>query len=101
MIRIVVQNDVAEQIRQSDGQIELVDLHGRCVGIVCRPPTEQEIQFAKGRVGSQGPTFTVDELIAKVEAFYSSSSKSSYSISKTSRQSASEKEGAYASNKGP
>ena len=68
MIRIVVQNDVAEQIRQADGQIELVDDQGRRVAVVRRPPTEQEIEFAKGRVGSNGPTFTVDELIAKVEA---------------------------------
>jgi len=68
MIRIVVQNDVAEQIRRSDGQIELVDGRGEHVGVVRRPPTEQEIEFAKRRVGSQGPKFTVDELIAKVEA---------------------------------
>jgi hypothetical protein len=68
MIRIVLQNDVAEQIRRSDGQIELVDDQGRCVGVVRRPPTEQEVQFAQGRVGGNGPTFTVDELIAKVEA---------------------------------
>jgi hypothetical protein len=68
MIRIVVQEDFAEQIRQSDGPIELVDDQGHRVGIVRRPPTEQEIQFAKGRVGSKGPTLTVDELIAKVEA---------------------------------
>ena len=68
MIRITVQNEIAEQIRQSEGQIELVDLQGRRVGIVRRPPTEQEIQFAKGRVGSQGPTFTVEQVIDKVEA---------------------------------
>jgi hypothetical protein len=69
MIRILVQNDVAEQIRQSEGQVELVDHQGRCVGIVRRPPTEQEIQFAKVRAGSPGRRFTVDELIAQVEAF--------------------------------
>jgi hypothetical protein len=68
MIRIVVQDDVAEQIRRSNGQVELVDHRGRRVGVVRRPPTEQEIEFAKGRVGGTGPTFTVDELIAKVEA---------------------------------
>lgn len=68
MIRVVVQNDIAEQIRQSDGQIELVDDQGRRVGVVRRPPTEQEVEFAKGRVGGTGPTFTVAELIAKVEA---------------------------------
>lgn len=68
MIRIVVQSDLAEQIRQSDGHIELVDDQGQRVGVVKRPPTSDEIEFAKARVGSKGPKFTVEELIAKVEA---------------------------------
>ena len=68
MIRIVVQAEVAEKIRQSDGRIELVDDHGNRVGFVRRPPTNEEIQFAKSRVGIKGPKFTVDELNAKVEA---------------------------------
>jgi hypothetical protein len=68
MIRIVVQADVAEQIRRSPGQVELVDDRGNRVGVVRRPPTEDEIQYAKSRVGSAGPKLTVDEVIAKVEA---------------------------------
>ena len=68
MIRIVVQADVAEQIRRSDGQIELVDEQGNRIGVVRRPPTDEEIKYAKSRVGSTGPKITVDELIAKVEA---------------------------------
>jgi hypothetical protein len=68
MIRIMVQADVADQIRRSDGQIELVDDQGNRLGVVRRPPTEQEIQYAKSRVGSTGPKLTLDELIAKVEA---------------------------------
>ena len=68
MIRIVVQADVADQIRRSDGQIELVDDQGNRVGVVRRPPTEDEIRYAKSRVGSEGPKLTVDELISKVEA---------------------------------
>ncbi len=68
MIRVVVQNEVAEQIRRSDGQVELVDPSGNRLGVVRRPPTEEEIKFARTRVGAPGPKFTVDELIAKVEA---------------------------------
>ncbi len=68
MIRIVVQADVADQIRRSDGQIELVDDQGKRVGVVRRPPTEDEIEYAKSRVGSAGPKYTVEELIAKVDA---------------------------------
>lgn len=68
MIRIVVQPDVADQIRGADGQIELVDEQGNRVGIVRRPPTEEEIEYARSRAASKGRKFTVDELIAKVEA---------------------------------
>jgi hypothetical protein len=68
MIRIVLQADVADQIRRSDGQIELVDDQGNRVGVVRRPPTEEEINYAKSRLGSKGPKVTVDELITKVEA---------------------------------
>ena len=68
MIRIVVQADVADQIRRSDGHIELVDDQGNRVGVVRRPPTEDEIKYAKSRMGTEGPKFTVDELIAKVES---------------------------------
>lgn len=68
MIKIVVRSDVAEQIRQSDGQIELVDDRGEQLGVVRRLPSEKEIELAKARVGRAGPKFTVEELIAKVEA---------------------------------
>ena len=68
MIRIVVQNDVADQIRSSEGQIELVDHQGQHLGVIRRSPTAEEIRIAKARIGSTGPKFTIAELIAKVEA---------------------------------
>lgn len=68
MNRIIVQNDLAEQIRHSHGQIELVDRDGHRVGVVRRPPTQDEIAVAKSRVGSKGPKLSIAELIAKVES---------------------------------
>ncbi len=68
MIRIVVHPDLANQIRGAEGQVELVDDQGNRIGVVRRPPTDDEIEFAKSRMGSKGPKVTVDELIAKVEA---------------------------------
>jgi hypothetical protein len=67
MIRIIIQAGMADQIRRSDGQVELVDDQGNRVAVVRRVPTEDEIKYAKSRVGSAGPKFTVD--VAKVEAF--------------------------------
>jgi hypothetical protein len=68
MNRIVVQADIADQIRRSEGHVELVDNQGQRLGIVHRPPSEEEIAQAKARVGSTGPKHTIDELIAKVES---------------------------------
>jgi len=68
MTRIVVQADIADQIRRAHGQIELIDDQGNRIGLVRRPPSEDEIQFAKSRVGSKGPTSTIDEVIARIEA---------------------------------
>lgn len=68
MIRIVVPGDVAERLRRSSGEIELVDEDGIRLGMVRRPPTEAEIQAARLRMGSHGPKVTIDDLIAKVES---------------------------------
>jgi hypothetical protein len=68
MIRIIVKADVADQIRQADGQVELVDEKGNRVGIVRRPPTNDEIHYARSRMGKLGPKVTVDEMIARVES---------------------------------
>lgn len=68
MIRIVVQADVAEQIRNSEGPVELVDHEGNRVGTVRRRPTDEEIAFAQSRRVSEGPKFTIDQLIEKVES---------------------------------
>lgn len=68
MTKIVLQPELADRIRLSDGPIELVDDQGVRLGVVRRPPTQQEIEFARARIGSEGPKFTVDELIEKVKA---------------------------------
>lgn len=68
MIKIVIENEIVEQIRSSKGQIELVDHLGQRIGTVRRAPTESEILIAKSRIGLSGPKSTIDELISKVEA---------------------------------
>jgi len=68
MNRIVVQADIADQVRRSQGHVELVDDQGQRVGIVHRSPTAEEVEQAKARTNSTGPKCTIDELIAKVES---------------------------------
>ena len=50
MIRITVHADVADQIRRSDGQVELVDEKGNRLGIVRRPPTDEARRAFLGEV---------------------------------------------------
>lgn len=68
MTKIVLQAKLADRIRLLDGPIELVDDQGIQRGVVRRPPKMKEIELARARIGSEGPRFTVDQLIEKVKA---------------------------------
>ncbi|MFM8292347.1 MAG: hypothetical protein ACKOC4_11685 [Planctomycetia bacterium] len=66
MTKVAVAEDVAAQIRDSDGPIELVDASGRTIGLVRRPPSEGEIERARRRAGSEGQRLSWAEVVAKV-----------------------------------
>lgn len=68
MLKIIVEERIAEEIRNSPGSLELVDQTGKTIAFANRPPTAEEIEFARSRMGSTGPKFTFDELIEKIEA---------------------------------
>ncbi len=67
MTRVPVADDVAAQIRNSEGPIELVDTSGETIGIVRRPPTEAEIERAKSRASQGGERLTWGQVVAKVQ----------------------------------
>ncbi len=54
MTKVSIAEDVAEQIRSSEGPIELVDANGQTIGVVRRPPTVAEIERARSRVSRDG-----------------------------------------------
>ena len=68
MIQIIIQADIADQIRRSEGQVELIDDKGNRIGVIRRLPTEDEVQIARSRIASPGPKLTMDEVISKLEA---------------------------------
>ena len=49
MTKVAIAEEVAERIRRSEGPIELVDARGQTIGIVHRPPTQEEIERARMR----------------------------------------------------
>ncbi|MDX1927630.1 MAG: hypothetical protein SFV81_14005 [Pirellulaceae bacterium] len=64
MTKVPIAEDIAERIRSSEGPIELVDPHGRTIGIVRRPPTESEIQRARSRASKDGKRLSWAQLVA-------------------------------------
>jgi len=67
MTRVAVADDIALQIRNSEGPIELIDPSGQTIGIVRRPPTDSEIERARRRTSQDGKRLTWAQVVAKVQ----------------------------------
>ena len=68
MTKVSIAEEVAEQIRSSEGPIELVDGQGRTIGVVRRPPTIAEIERARSRASQGGQRLSWAQVVAKVES---------------------------------
>jgi hypothetical protein len=67
MTKVAVAEDVAAQIRASEGPIELVDPRGQTVGLVRRPPSEDEIARARSRASREGTRLSWPQVIAMLK----------------------------------
>ena len=67
MIKIQIDVSVANQIEASPGRVELVDATGKTIGIVCRPPNDEEIDRARSRLSNGENTMTWAQMMSKVE----------------------------------
>jgi len=68
MTKVAIAEEIADQIRSSEGPIELVDAQGQKIGVVRRPPTEAEIERARSRASQDGKRFSWAQVAAKVRA---------------------------------
>lgn len=66
MTKVAIAEDIAAQIRASEGPIELVDSSGQTIGLVRRPPSESEIERARSRASRGGKRLSWAELVEKV-----------------------------------
>lgn len=66
MTKVAIAEEVAEQIRGSEGPIELVDANGETIGVVRRPPTDAEIERAKQRASRGSERLSWAQVMAKV-----------------------------------
>ncbi len=67
MTRVPIAEEIAEQIRSSEGPIELVDGQGRTIGVVKRPPSPAEIERARSRASQGGQRLSWAQVVAKVK----------------------------------
>ncbi len=67
MTKVAIAEEVAAQIRNSEGPIELVDTNGQTIGVVRRPPTEAEIERARSRASRDGKRLSWSQVVAKVK----------------------------------
>jgi hypothetical protein len=68
MVKIVATDQICEEIAKSDGVVELVDKNGRRIGILTRPPSEEDVRLAKQRAAGDGPWHTTEEVIAHLKS---------------------------------
>ena len=66
MTKIAIAEEVAERIRSGEGPIELVDAQGQTIGVVRRPPTQEEIERARSRASQDGQRLSWAQVAAKV-----------------------------------
>jgi hypothetical protein len=67
MTKVTIADEVAAQIRSSEGPIELVDANGETIGVVRRPPIESEIERARSRASQDGKRLSWAQVVAKVK----------------------------------
>jgi hypothetical protein len=66
MTKVAIAEETADQIRNGEGPIELVDANGQTVGIVRRPPTEAEVERAKQRASHGGQRLPWAQVMARL-----------------------------------
>ncbi len=66
MTKLEIDQSIANQLRNVEGPIELVDADGQTVGIVRRPPLASEIARAKQRASRGGETLTWAQVRTKL-----------------------------------
>jgi hypothetical protein len=68
MVQIVASDELARQLEESEGIVELVDAHGKRLGTLTRPPSAEDIRLANERRAANKPGLTTDELVERIQA---------------------------------
>lgn len=68
MVQVVVTADQAKLLAESSDCIEMVDVRGKRLGTLLRPPSEEDAQIAKKRIGQVGKRYTTEEVVSHLRS---------------------------------
>ncbi len=66
MMQIVTTDDLARQLENVEGIVELVDTKGKRLGRLTRPPSDEDVRIAIDRRSANKPGMTTDDLVRRL-----------------------------------
>ena len=63
MVQIVASDELLRVLKSAEGVVEFVDAQGKRVGMLVRPPSEEDIRLAKQRLGGDANRYTTEEVV--------------------------------------
>lgn len=68
MVRVVITPDQAKLLSESSERVEIVDVSGKTLGTLLRPPSDEDVQIAKERTEQGGKRYTTDEVVSHLRS---------------------------------
>ena len=68
MVQMMITADQAKLLLECDESIEIVDPSGRRLGTVVRPPSDEDVQIARQRIGKPGKRYSTAEVVSHLQS---------------------------------
>jgi len=68
MVQVVATSDQAKLFAESSESIEIVDVNGKRLGTVVRPPSDEDVRIAKLRIANGGTRYTTEEVVSHLRS---------------------------------
>ena len=63
MVQIVATDELAKQLENMEGIVELIDANGNWLSVLTRPPSDEDVRIANERRAAYKPGMTTEELV--------------------------------------
>jgi len=68
MVQVIATAEQAKLLTESQERVEIVDANGKSLGMIVRPPSEDDLRIAKRRIEQGGTRYTTDEVISHLRS---------------------------------